>query len=97
MEDPGSGGQKSQRIPDPQHWLQTRPDTTKELAISFLTWQTFKCIASGGRKQEVFRIRIGFNAFPNPAFDLNTDPDPGSQHKRIHILVRIKKIYQKAT
>ena len=29
--------------------------------------------------QTVFRIRIGFNADPDPAFYLNADPDPGSQ------------------
>ncbi len=23
------------------------------------------------------RIRTGFNAYPNPAFNLNADPDPG--------------------
>ncbi len=30
-------------------------------------------------KYAVFRIRIGFNADPDPAFYLDADPDPGSQ------------------
>jgi hypothetical protein len=31
------------------------------------------------RRIRVFRIRIGFNADPDPAFYLNADPDPGSR------------------
>ncbi len=27
----------------------------------------------------MFQIRNGFNADPDPAFNLNADPDPGSQ------------------
>jgi hypothetical protein len=30
-------------------------------------------------KYAVFRIRIGFNADPDPVFYLNADPDPGNQ------------------
>jgi hypothetical protein len=32
----------------------------------------------------VLRIRVGINADPDPAFYLNTDPDPEAKSRQIH-------------
>jgi hypothetical protein len=36
-------------------------------------------VAHEGPLKPLLRIRIGFNADPDPAFYLNAHPDPGSQ------------------
>ncbi len=41
------------------------------------TWAQPFYISSSNKKKTVMRVRTGFNAYPDPAFNLNADPDPG--------------------
>ncbi len=60
--------------------LQRWPQICKEIGLSLQRWPLIiKKIGHFLKWWSVFRIRIGFNADPEPDLYLNVDPDPGSQ------------------